>query len=584
LKKIFLVSVMAVLGALAGCGKDAQIPYLTTITITPGSQSVVAGNTQQFNASGTFSDGSSQDLTKIVAWTSSTKPVATIGPQGLATTYSQGTSTISASFPAVAGVVTGTTTVTVTPPSLVAIVVTDASTVVPTPTPSAAKIGKGTGHQYAAYGVYSDGGERWLPGLTWATNPTPSTVATVNSSGHAMGLNAGTVKITATDPTTNIFGATTLTVTDAFITSITVSPVIQTIAPTTTLGFTALAWFTDQTTQDITADATWSSTLPSVATVAPGGVALGLAQGVTSIQASMNSVTGAAPLNVSSATLTSIALLPTVPGGTFASTQPTSIGVAIGSTMQMNAVGTFSDGTKQTLTQASTWSITPNDGSIAKVSTTGLVTGVASGSATVKAQFGSVSHTAVLAVQSLTSIAVTPGPATVAQGSAVPFDAVATLTDGSKQDVTSSVTWISTTPSTATVTANGWASGITKGTTTISAILASEWGNSLLTVTDATLKSLAVTPATAQDIALGTTQQFKATGTFSDATTQDLTYQSTWSSTNVGVAVVSGTGLATSTGVGTATVSAAGNINGSAATDTKVLTVHGSVNPPAVVE
>jgi len=578
LKKIFLVSVMAILGALTGCGKDAQIPYLTTITIAPGSPSVVAGNTQQFNATGTFSDGRSTDITNIVVWSSSTKPVATIGPLGLATTYSQGTTTISATFPAVAGVVTGSTTVTVTPPSLVAIIVTDASTVVPGPTPSTPTIAMGTSHQFVAYGVYSDGGERRITGLTWATSPTPSTVATINTTGRATGLAAGTAKITATDPTTNILGAATLNVTNATITSITVSPVIQTIAPSTTLNFTALAWFTDQTTQDITADAVWSSTLPAVATVAPGGVALGVAQGVTAIQASLNSVTGAAPLNVSSATLTSIALFPTVPGGTIGSTLPASTGVAIGSTLWFKAVGTFSDGTTQPINQASTWSITPSDGSIATVDKTGVVTGVAAGSATVKVQLGSTSQTAVLAVQNLTSIAVTPGPATVAQGSAIPFDAVATLADGTKQDVTSSVTWVSTTPSTATISGSvgsaGWASGITKGTTTIAGILDSQWGISLLTVSNATLKSLAITPTAPQDIGLGTTQLFTATGTFSDATTQDLTYQSTWSSTNVGVAVVSGTGLATSTGVGTTTVMAAGNINGNAATDHKVLTVH----------
>ena len=581
MKKIFLVSVMAILGAITGCS-EKTIPYLTSIAIQPGSQSVVAGYTQQFTATGTFSDGSSQDISQIAIWTSSAKSVATIGPQGLATTYSPGTSTISASFPAVAGVVTGTTTLTVAPPSLVAIVVTDASTVVPGTTPANAKIGIGTSDQFVAYGVYSDGGERRLKGLTWATNPTPSAVATVSSTGRAMGLTAGTVKITATDPTSNISGVATLNVTTATITSITVSPVIQTIAPSTILNFKALALFTDQTTQDITADAVWSSTLPSVATVAPGGVALGVAQGTTSIQASMSSVTGAAPLTVSSATLTSIALLPTIAGGTTASTLPASTGVAIGSTLLFQAVGTFSDGTKQSINQASTWSMTPNDGSIATVDTKGVVTGVAAGSATVKVQLGSVSQTAVLAVQNLTSIAVTPGPASIAQGSSIAFDAVATLADGTKQDVTSSVTWISTTAATATISgavgSAGWATGITPGTTTIAAVLDAQRGVSLLTVSNATLVSLAVTTLakapTAPSIALGTTLQFIATGTFSDATTQDLTYQSTWSSTNVGVAVVSGTGLATGTGVGATTVAAAANINGNSATDKMVLTVH----------
>ena len=63
-------------------------------------------------------------------------------------------------------------------------------------------------------------------------------------------------------------------------------------------------------------------------------------------------------------------------------------------------------------------------------------------------------------------------------------------------------------------------------------------------------------------------------GTFSDSTTQDVSYQVTWSSSSPNVAVVTATGLATSTGVGATTVKAAGNINENAATNQVLLTVH----------
>ena len=88
------------------------------------------------------------------------------------------------------------------------------------------------------------------------------------------------------------------------------------------------------------------------------------------------------------------------------------------------------------------------------------------------------------------------------------------------------------------------------------------------------MASLAITPTAPANVALGGTQQYKATGRFSDLTTQDLTNQVTWSSSEPGVAVVDGFGAASITGLGTATVKASGSINGSAATDQKVLTAH----------
>jgi|CZKY01.1.fsa_nt_gi hypothetical protein len=57
-----------------------------------------------------------------------------------------------------------------------------------------------------------------------------------------------------------------------------------------------------------------------------------------------------------------------------------------------------------------------------------------------------------------------------------------------------------------------------------------------------TLASIAVTPATAS-VTAGQSKQFKATGTYSNNSTQDLTATATWSSSNTSVATVSG-GLA----------------------------------------
>ncbi len=83
-----------------------------------------------------------------------------------------------------------------------------------------------------------------------------------------------------------------------------------------------------------------------------------------------------------------------------------------------------------------------------------------------------------------------------------------------------------------------------------------------LTVNPATLVSIAVTPAN-PSITKGATQQFTATGTFSDSTTQVLS-NAVWASATPGVATINATGLATGVGAGTSTISATvGSITGS---------------------
>src|SRR5581483_9671568 len=106
-------------------------------------------------------------------------------------------------------------------------------------------------------------------------------------------------------------------------------------------------------------------------------------------------------------------------------------------------------------------------------------------------------------------------------------------------------------------------------TSTITATVGSITGSTVLTVTPATLQSIAVTPAN-PSISKGATQQFTATGTFSDNSTQVLN-NAVWSSGTVSVATINATGLATALATGTSTITATvGSITGST-----VLTVIG---------
>jgi hypothetical protein len=71
---------------------------LVSITVTPNYPIVFSGDTQQFGATGNYSDGSTQDLTNTATWASSDTTVATFDAAGLASTVLAGTINVTASY------------------------------------------------------------------------------------------------------------------------------------------------------------------------------------------------------------------------------------------------------------------------------------------------------------------------------------------------------------------------------------------------------------------------------------------------------------------------------------------------------
>ena len=71
---------------------------LKSIAVTPASGVLQVGSTLQFNAVGTYSDSSTENLNSLVTWTSSKKAIATIGASGVATAVATGSTSISASL------------------------------------------------------------------------------------------------------------------------------------------------------------------------------------------------------------------------------------------------------------------------------------------------------------------------------------------------------------------------------------------------------------------------------------------------------------------------------------------------------
>jgi YD repeat-containing protein len=92
---------------------------LVTLTLSPQSLTLIVGEVQLFTATGTMTDGTTQDFTTRVTWASSNQNVASIDTTEFATALAIGVATISASFTTSSGPVSANTTVTVlTPPPL----------------------------------------------------------------------------------------------------------------------------------------------------------------------------------------------------------------------------------------------------------------------------------------------------------------------------------------------------------------------------------------------------------------------------------------------------------------------------------
>jgi trimeric autotransporter adhesin len=107
---------LVMLAVGVGCTGFFVSPTLTSLQIGPQDQTITANPVQtlQMSATGTFSDGSTQDLTGKVLWTSETATCATINSGGLVTPVKTVNGICTSTISAADGTITPvTTTVTV---------------------------------------------------------------------------------------------------------------------------------------------------------------------------------------------------------------------------------------------------------------------------------------------------------------------------------------------------------------------------------------------------------------------------------------------------------------------------------------
>jgi hypothetical protein len=255
---------------------------LVTLQIKSDHSSIPLDTSAQFSAVGIFKDGSSQDMTSSVIWTSLPAGLASINSSGLAIGKAIGTTTVTAS----AGGISATSALTISKAALQSLNISLIHSDMPL----------GTTQRLVATGRYTDGTEQDISTVvSW--DAYPANILTLSADGVAAGKAEGAATVTAT--LKDVSGKASLTVSAPVLQSIAITPANPKIPLGSTHQIAAYGLFTDGSTQRLSQSLSWNSEKPEVASLSATGVATGRTVGSTTVQVrASNGMSGNATITV----------------------------------------------------------------------------------------------------------------------------------------------------------------------------------------------------------------------------------------------------------------------------------------------
>jgi len=511
------------------------------IVIHPANGQFPVGSLGLFHAVAYFTDGHTQDITRDTLWNSSNTNVGNIVRSGVhagnAVALSLGETEIAARFHTVNAI----TKATVTDAVLLSIAISPVNKTTPIGIPV----------NYQAYGLYSDGTKHEITTLVAWSVSDPS-VANIDVKGAAYPFAVGSTDITATY--SGLRQSVALTVSDAIITSLQITPQNPQVSIGTTGRFTAIATYSDKTTSDVTQQASWSSADQRIAAIMPAGnlagYAIALKEGLTEVFTNVNGIKATTLLTVNAASITSVSLTPrysTLPAGT---------------TEQLQLFAIFSDG--HSINHTLDASFQSDNPAAVSIDNHGLATAhFDSGSdITLTATYHAHQATATLRVTPalLVRINITPATMRLPVGHKGPLKAWAIYSDGTISHITHLATW--SVDDSDIVSADnthdnaGDVLGISPGTAIITASFSDKTATNTTTILPpaiAVLESVSISPIIDNVIA-GLTQQYRLTAQFSDKSTLDVTASSHWISSDNIRATIDTQGQVTGHDAGSVTI------------------------------
>jgi hypothetical protein len=531
-----MVSILGLLSALTltSCGSGS--PYVVYLTITPGQSSLAVGETAQFSARASYSNGTTMDVTSSAAWASLAPGIAAVTPGGTATPKMVGSTSVTAT---VSGM-TAFASLNVTKAALTAISVSAPGLPIAT----------GLTAQLKAVGSYTDKTVADITDqVTWAVAQ-PDVLA-VTPIGLVTAKAAGSTGVTASID--KISGSAEITVAPASLTGI----VIANQEPMLPLGsseqLSAMGVYSDGSNADLTGMVIWTTSAPAIIGISGAGLVSAKSVGTAAVTAALSGFSATAALRISDATVVSIAV------GIDRQLLP------VGETAQVRATGTYTDGSTKDLTGSAVWkSSSPG---VVSVNSAGAIVAKAVGSAGVSATASGVTgSTTVLTTEAeLVSLAVSAGTATVPLGATLQLTATGSFTDGSTRDLTGTAVWNSSSPDIVAVSEGGLASAVAPGSVAVTAVSGKISGAGSLTVSAPAVSSLLIAPAS-PTVALGDVLLPFVTAKFTDGSAQDVTSQVAWSIDNPAVATIGTGGAITGLQIGSTAIHA--SLNGVTADET----------------
>ena len=286
-----------------------------------------------------------------------------------------------------------------------------------------------------------------------------------------------------------------------------VTPVLTTLnlsGPASSLLLKETAQMTaatlDQKAQAIAATVSWSSSAPTIASVASTGLVLAVAPGTATVTAT--AVAGGV-------TLTRTAVITAVEGVTSVTVTPSALALVVGGTGTLNAAVVADSRAANTVV----W--TTSSGPTATVSALGVVTAASVGTAQVcaistfdSAKQGCATVTVAAPAVSVATVTVAPPSATLLIGQTQSF--TAPTRDAAGNTLTGRpVAWTSSATAIATVAPSGLVSAVGAGTATITATSEGRTGTATVTVSTPTVTAVVVSPVS-PSVSVGQSVQLSA--------------------------------------------------------------------------
>ncbi len=513
---------------------------LTSMNISVKSMSsdasIYSGGQLSFVAEGIYSDGSTSPLTNKVTWHSSAIDIAQIDDKGILTGINIGTVDVKALYE---GIESNIINVRITDAILTSMNISVKSL---SPDASEASIYSGGKLSFAAEGIYSDGSISLLTNkVTWHSSDVD--IAQIDDKGILTGLNTGTVEVKASYEgiESNMIN---VRITDAILTSMNIS--VKSLSPEASiysggkLSFAAEGTYSDGSTSPLINKVTWYSSAVDIAQIDDKGVLTGVAIGTVEVKASYEGIES----NIINVSITEAILTSIIISVKSLSLDTSEASIYSGGQLSFVAEGIYSDGSTSLLTNEVTWHSSAVD--IAQIDDKGILTGLNTGTVEVKASYEGIESNIInvtITDAILLSLETTPAIISVPKGVPVTLKVNATLSDSSIVDVTKWVDWSHS--SVADSILESTFVEYEEGKYQVIASLQGIHSNVVdITVTEAEVVSILITPKTDLTVYRNDPLQLTAIGTYTDGSEQNITTTAEWHSNEPGIIAVTNKGLA----------------------------------------